>query len=179
MRIALLINSMREFAGNLYIITAILFFLDELPPIQVAAIWSVFFITQSLLDYPTGNLGDTLGYKRILIIAYLFQIAAVPFLLFENQVILFSVFMFLFAMGSSQESGALEAWFDNSYQDLAHDDDPERDIYTRYQARASVLFQAMALLGFLAGGLLASLISRKFVFFIFLILLNPIQMHLA
>ncbi|MHA2172721.1 MAG: hypothetical protein ACXAB7_22840, partial [Candidatus Kariarchaeaceae archaeon] len=83
----------------------------------------------------------------------------------------FSVFMFLFAMGSSQESGALEAWFDNSYQDLAHDDDPERDIYTRYQARASVLFQAMALLGFLAGGLLASLISRKFVFFIFLILL--------
>ncbi|MHA2099245.1 MAG: hypothetical protein ACW99A_11190, partial [Candidatus Kariarchaeaceae archaeon] len=57
MKIALSIDSVRDFAGNLYIITAILFFLETLSPLQVATVWGIYFITQAVLDYPTGNLG--------------------------------------------------------------------------------------------------------------------------
>ncbi|MHA2091049.1 MAG: MFS transporter [Candidatus Kariarchaeaceae archaeon] len=170
-KVALSINSVRELAGNLYIITAILFFLETLPPLQVATVWGIFFITQALLDYPTGNLGDAVGYKRILLAAYIFQIAAVPFLLVKNRFLWSSIFMFLFALGTSQESGALESWFDNTYRNLAQSEDPNREIYTRFQARASVVLQAMAILGFLLGGFFATLISRKFVFLLFLMLL--------
>jgi MFS family permease len=170
-KISLIINSLRVFAGNLYIITAILFFLETLPPLQVAAVWSVYFITQGVLDYPTGNLGDAIGYKKILLAAYLFQIAAVPFLLIENRFLYSSIFMFLFALGTSQESGALESWFDNTYRELAHNDDPNREIYTRLQARSSVIFYAMAIMGFLIGGFFATVVSRKFVFLVFLVLL--------
>lgn len=170
-KIALLINSIRSFAGNLYIITAILFFLEIHSPLEVATVWSIFFITQALLDYPTGNLGDAVGYKKILLAAYLFQIAAVPFLLVQNRLLWSSIFMFLFALGTSQESGALESWFDNTYHELADQDDPNRDIYTRFQARTSVIFYAVAIAGFLVGGFFATVVSRKFVFLLFMILL--------
>jgi MFS family permease len=79
--------------------------------------------------------------------------------------------MFLFAIGTSQESGALESWFDNTYRNMAQKDDPDREIYTRYQARVSVILYTMAILGFLVGGFFATVVSRKFVFLLFLLLL--------
>ncbi|MHA2033230.1 MAG: MFS transporter, partial [Candidatus Kariarchaeaceae archaeon] len=152
-------------------ITAILFFLETLSPLQVATVWGIYFITQAVLDYPTGNLGDAVGYRRILLAAYIFQIIAVPFLLVENRFLWSSIFMFLFAIGTSQESGALESWFDNTYRNMAQKDDPDREIYTRYQARVSVILYTMAILGFLVGGFFATVVSRKFVFLLFLLLL--------
>lgn len=146
---SVLINAFRAISHNLFIITSVLYFLDTLEPLQVGLIWGAFFITQALLDYPTGNLGDAVGYKTILLTGYIFQIIAVPFLLFDDRIkyspleltSIFAanlVFMIIYAIGTSQESGALEAWLDNRYRVMS-DDDSNREMYKHFQAKAGLI----------------------------------------
>ena len=134
-----------------------------------------------MLDFPTGNLGDAVGYKTILLTGYIFQIIAVPFLLFDDRIknsplgltSIFAanlVFMIIYAIGTSQESGALEAWLDNRYRVMS-DDDSNREMYKHFQAKAGLIHNVMSILGFVLGGAIATLFSRKVVFSLFLLLL--------
>ncbi|MCY3414381.1 MAG: hypothetical protein INQ03_22230 [Candidatus Heimdallarchaeota archaeon] len=167
----LLIDCIRILSGNLFLITITLFYLDTLEPLKVAFIWAAYYGIQAVLDYPTGNLGDMIGHKKILVIAYIFQLGATPFLLFAQSFSSYLIFMSLFAIGASQESGALEAWYDNSYRRLANDIDPERKIFSDYISRISFLYSTMAISGFVSGGFISTYVSREAVFVVFTVLL--------
>ncbi|UCE11009.1 MAG: hypothetical protein JSW61_03500 [Candidatus Thorarchaeota archaeon] len=170
-RARLIINLPRFFAGSFLIITLTLFFLDTLNPLEVGAVWSVYFTTLALLDYVSGTLGDAIGYKRVLMGAYLSKIIATPFLLFGDSFVWYFFFMILLAVGDSQESGALEAWFDNYYRPRAETEDPDRKVYTQFVARASPLYNISTICGFIAGGFIATEISRQTVFAVYAVLL--------
>ncbi|MHA1952098.1 MAG: MFS transporter [Candidatus Thorarchaeota archaeon] len=169
-RARLIINFPRFFAGSFLIITLTLFYLDTLNPLEVGVVWSVYFTTLALLDYISGTLGDAIGYKQVLIGAYLSKAIAIPFLLFGDSLIWYVLFMILLAVGDSQESGALEAWFDNYYRPRAEIEDPERKIYTQFIARSSPLYNTFTICGFVFGGFIATEFSRQMVFAIYAIL---------
>ncbi|MDF1540032.1 MAG: MFS transporter [Candidatus Thorarchaeota archaeon] len=170
-RARLIINFPRIFAGNFLIITLTLFYLDTLNPLEVGAVWGVYFTTLALLDYLSRTLGDTIGYKRVLIGAYLSKLIAIPFLIFGTSFIWYAAFMILLAVGDSQESGALEAWFDNYYRPRAESEDPERKIHTQFIARVSPVYSLVTICGFVIGGFVATEISRQTVFAVFAFLL--------
>ncbi|MFW9931358.1 MAG: MFS transporter, partial [Candidatus Thorarchaeota archaeon] len=170
-RARMMVNFPRIFAGNFLIITLTLFYLDTLNPLEIGAVWSVYFTTLALLDYVSGTIGDQIGYKRVLLGAYISKLIAIPFLLFGTTFAWYALFMVLLAIGDSQESGALEAWFDNYYRPRAEIEDPERKIYTQFIARATPFYNLMTISGFVVGGFIATEISRQTVFAVFAFLL--------
>ncbi|MDH5645073.1 MAG: hypothetical protein OEZ01_03650, partial [Candidatus Heimdallarchaeota archaeon] len=180
LKVGLLIKMSRSLAHNLFIITIVLYLLDTLSPVQVSLVWMCYFTTLALVDYPTGNLGDIWGYRRVLKIAYLTQILSIPFIIFNDLLgIVISdsefysslIFMVLFAIGSSQESGALEAWLDNRYHQLVENKDNNRETYKGFLAKSGPFINVMSVIGFVLGGFISSYYSRKLVFIIFMILL--------
>ncbi len=166
-RVRLVVNFPRIFAFNFLIITLTLFYLDTLSPTEVGFVWGAYFTVLALLDYASGTLGDQIGYKRVLLGGYVTKVLAMPFLLLGASFIHYLVFMILMAVGESQESGALEAWFDNQYRPRAEAEDPERKIYTQFTARSGPLYNIMTVTGFSLGGVIATAISRQAVFLIF------------
>ena len=168
-RVRLVVNFPRIFAFNFLIITLTLFYLDTLNPTEVGLVWGAYFTVLALLDYVSGTLGDQIGYKRVLLSGYVTKAIAMPFLLFGNSFIHYLAFMILMAVGESQESGSLEAWFDNQYRPRAETEDPDRKIYTQFVARAGPLYNIMTVTGFSLGGVVATAISRQAVFLVFAI----------
>lgn len=167
--VRLSIELVRTFADNLFLIVLVLFLLDTLKPIEVGTAWAIFFIIQAALDFPTGNLGDTIGHKQVLILAHFSQIIAIPLLLLRgyfNQTVAIYVFMALMAVGFSQESGALEAWMDNKYQQLGNQDE-DRSVFKGFQARLTFLTNLTTMGGFLSGGFISTFGSPDAVFLTF------------
>jgi len=80
-----------------------------------------------LVDYPTGALGDAIGQRYVIASALLCY--AIAFYLSSQIVIGTPFYVYiaiyaLFGLGSSQESGAFSAWFDNNYKvAMPHDKD--------------------------------------------------------
>ncbi len=74
-------------------------------------------LINTLLDYPTGALGDHIG-QRYVIAAALFCYSAAFMLTasitVESSFYVFLTIYILMGIGSSQESGAFDAWFDNN-----------------------------------------------------------------
>ena len=163
-KIFLSIDMIRTFSFNLMIISLVLTLTDTLPGTVVGFLWGVNFLFHAILDYPTGVLGDLIGHRTVLAFAYLSKALAVLVLLIANDPTEYMVFMIISAIGNSQESGALEAWFDNRYNNLAATVDKERTIYLKLQAVRLPLLTAMSIGGFLVGGIIASASSRTNVF---------------
>lgn len=164
------ISALRSLAENLLIITLILYFLDTLDDISVGVVWSVYFLILAVVDYPTGILGDHIGYRKLLTIAYLLKIIAVLFLIFGSGITYYVIFMVFFALGDSQESGALESWYDNHYKEKMDGLDDNRELYTAFTARKSGLIYTMAIIGFTAGGFITNSTSPQLLFSIYLVL---------
>lgn len=121
---------------------------------------------QTVLDYPTGALGDWIGQRYVIASALLCY--AVAFYL-SSQVIEGTPFIVyvaiygLFGLGSSQESGAFSAWFDNNYK-VAMPHDKDRKQYGVFQGRLGMVWQISSTLVLIPGSWLAWLYSRQFVF---------------
>ncbi|MFX1540957.1 MAG: hypothetical protein ACFFBX_09285 [Promethearchaeota archaeon] len=125
-------------------------------------------VVQTLLDYPTGAIGDWIGQRWIIASAlicysisfWLTAIAtsgvAVPFWIF---IIIYA----LMGLGASQESGAMPAWFDNNYR-VAMPNDTERKQYGVFWSRAGMVFQLISTLVLIPGSFLALLQGRSWVF---------------
>jgi MFS family permease len=123
---------------------------------------------QTLLDYPTGAIGDWIGQRWIIASAlicyslvfwltgYATSAVGVPFIVF---VIIYA----LMGLGASQESGAMAAWFDNNYR-VAMPNDKDRKQYGVFWARAGMVFQLISTLVLIPGSFLAFLFGRSWVF---------------
>ena len=147
----------------------ILFILDSLTPLEIGFLFAVNFGISAIIDYPTGALGDLIGHKFVLILAYIFHSISIIILLVANSFLIFLIYISLSAFASSQESGALESWFDNQYRSQIEHRDPDRLIYKTFKARNLLLITIISGLSFIMGGLLAA-ISRIFLFQVYLIL---------
>jgi MFS family permease len=121
---------------------------------------------QTSLDYPTGALGDWIGQRYVIASALLSY--AVAFYLSSLVVegtpfIVYVAIYALFGLGSSQESGAFGAWFDNNYK-VAMPHDKDRKQYGVFQGRLGMVWQVSSTLVLIPGSWLAWLYSRQFVF---------------
>ena len=125
-------------------------------------------VVQVVLDYPTGGIGDWIGQRWIIasalicysiaffLTAYAVSVIFVPFYIF----VLIYVLM---GLGSSQESGAMPAWFDNNYR-VAMPKDKDRKQYGVFWARAGTVFQFISTLVLIPGSILAFIFGRGWVF---------------
>ncbi|MGY5855320.1 MAG: MFS transporter [Candidatus Thorarchaeota archaeon] len=123
---------------------------------------------QTLLDYPTGALGDWIGQRYVISSALLCY--AVAFGLSSLIVkdtpapmwIYVSIYV-LFGLGSSQESGAFQAWFDNNYR-VAMPHDKDRKQYGVFQGRLVMVGQVSSTLVLIPGSWLALYYGETWVF---------------
>ncbi|MBD3405402.1 MAG: hypothetical protein GF411_04585, partial [Candidatus Lokiarchaeota archaeon] len=74
---------------------------------------------QTLLDYPTGALGDYIGQRYVISGAFLsFALAfyLVSFVTTTTPFLYLVLIYVLMGFGNSQMSGSFNAWFDNNYR---------------------------------------------------------------
>jgi MFS family permease len=123
---------------------------------------------QTLLDYPTGAIGDWIGQRYVISSALICY--AVAFYLSSMIVAdtpaplwIYVAIYALFGIGSSQESGAFNAWFDNNYR-VAMPHDKDRKQYGVFQGRLGMVWQISSTLVLLPGSWLAFFYGETWVF---------------
>ncbi|MFX0107689.1 MAG: MFS transporter [Candidatus Hodarchaeota archaeon] len=139
-------------------------FMDGLALIGVLVV--IQMVVQTLLDYPTGSLGDMIGHRYVIASAYL--IYGVVFYLTsiltpDTSILIFVLIYVLWGLAFSQESGAWDAWFDNNYR-VAAPDDMERKEYGVFLGRLGMIATAISMAALIPGGILAVIFSRMWVF---------------
>ncbi|MGY5854259.1 MAG: MFS transporter [Candidatus Thorarchaeota archaeon] len=123
-------------------------------------------LIQTLLDYPTGALGDWIGQRYVISSAFLsFGVSfyLVSLVTFETPFWFLVMIYVLMGFGNSQLSGSFNAWFDNNYR-VAMPGDSDRKQYGIFWGKVGMLFQIVATLALIPGSILAVLTSRAYVF---------------
>jgi len=110
----------------------------------------------------TAALGDMIGHEKILILAFSSYAIGLLFFVLGNNFWEFLPFALFQGIGASQESGALEAWFDNQYRRLSND--PETKIYGSFKGKLFFVFRITSGACFMISGIIAVLLSRRFLF---------------
>lgn len=121
---------------------------------------------QIMLDYPTGVLGDWIGQRWVIasaLFCYAFAFGLSSQVVIGTPFYVYILIYALFGLGSSQESGAFNAWFDNNYR-VAMPHDKDRKQYGVFQGRLGMVWQISAAIVLIPGSWLAWLYSRQFVF---------------
>ncbi len=122
--------------------------------------------SQTILDYPTGSIGDWIGQRYLLAGAFLtygLSLYLLSLATIDTSFFYFVVVMVLLGIGGALESGALDAWLDNNYR-VAAPEDQERMQYGVFRGKALGLFFLVDAIVMVPGGLLAALFGRAWVF---------------
>jgi MFS family permease len=123
-------------------------------------------VVQTLLDYPTGTVGDMIGHRYIIASAYIIYSIAyylTSLLTPETPFYVFIVIYVLWGIAASQESGAWGAWFDNNYR-VASPGDVDRKEYGVFFGRFGMIVTFLSMLALIPGAILAVIFSRMWVF---------------
>jgi MFS family permease len=123
---------------------------------------------QTLLDYPTGAIGDWIGQRYVISSALLcyagaFYLSSMIVADTPAPLWIYVIIYTLFGIGSSQESGAFNAWFDNNYR-VAMPHDKDRKQYGVFQGRLGMVWQVSSTLVLLPGSWLAFFYGETWVF---------------
>jgi MFS family permease len=149
----------------------ILFLISELSYFWFGVLMATQFTLQSVLDYPTGALSDLIGQKKVLLVAYIFHCISVCFLIISTTFFGYLIAIVISSIGYSQESGALESWFDNSYTHYNKGKDADKAIFGQFQGKILVFESAIRGIAFVLGGIIATIYSRRFLLLMHLIIL--------
>ncbi|MFX0112942.1 MAG: hypothetical protein ACFFB3_00190, partial [Candidatus Hodarchaeota archaeon] len=152
--------SLMTFTFSLPATFVVLFLLEAITFEQLGILLAVQMTVQLLFDYPTGALGDAIGHRRVLASAYVSYIVATIFLIAAESFQFLLIYAVVGAFASSQESGTLQAWYDNQYRFLAQTIDPNRKIYGEFMGKLQALSLALIGAAILIGGIIATLWSR-------------------
>ncbi|MFX1534061.1 MAG: MFS transporter [Promethearchaeota archaeon] len=138
----------------------VIFYLNHISFAELGFLFAISTICIAVLDYPTGALADTIGTKKVLIIAYSSFMISWIILFISESIFGFILAILIAALGHSQLSGTLEAWYANRYKALNGD----MNIFRNKIGKISSLrlFFTAALVAL--GGLLANFIGILFVF---------------
>lgn len=104
-----------------------------------------------VLELPTGGAADALGRRPVLLLAALFELAAMGLLLVAGSLPLLVLVFALEGVYRALQSGPLEAW----YVDAAQLADPDADIEGGLAAAGTVTGIAVAVGSAVGGGLVA------------------------
>ena len=127
---------------------------------------SIQMVVQTLLDYPSGALGDWIGQRWVIAIGNMLY--GVNFLM-VSFVSTFTPVWYLVTMfaiqgiAQSQISGAWGAWFDNNYR-IAKPDDTDRKQYGVFWGRMGMISQIASTVVLIPGSILAVVFQRPAVF---------------
>ncbi|MFW9992475.1 MAG: MFS transporter [Candidatus Odinarchaeota archaeon] len=131
---------------------------------ELGVLLAVSFILQAVIDYPSGALGDRIGQRKILAIAYSLHAFAFSCLILAKSLEFIFVIYIVEAMARSFESGAIQSWLDNNYKSIATDTDPEYKTYLNIQSRIEMFIGLFSSSMFLLGGIVATWLFRETVF---------------
>jgi MFS family permease len=123
-------------------------------------------VVQTILDYPTGALGDTIGHRYVIASALLCYAGAFWVTSLTNPQSPYWMFVMIYVLlgtGYSQESGAWGSWFDNNYR-VAMPNDTERKQYGVFQGRLGMVSQLVTTAVIIPGSLIALILQRQWVF---------------
>ncbi len=123
-------------------------------------------ITQTLLDYPSGALGDAIGQRWVIAIGN--ALFGVSFFMVSlvNSSTPFAYLAVIYALqglAQSQISGAWGAWFDNNYK-VAMPHDKKRKQYGVFWGRIGMVGQIASTIALIPGSIIAAVFNRPFVF---------------
>ena len=164
--LTILMTSVRLIADAFFI----LYILDRIGYSKTSLLLAIRFLTQAVIDYPTGALGDWIGHKRVIFIAYIshsFTFVLLGSLLFfsPSNIVIYLIFIsILQSFSLAQESGALQSWFDNGYNEIAKANDPEKEIYSGVFGKTQILGSVIGIFTIMIGGLIAEIWSREILF---------------
>ncbi|MFX0113828.1 MAG: MFS transporter [Candidatus Hodarchaeota archaeon] len=130
----------------------VLFVIDTVGYAQLGVLLAVRFLLQAVLDYPSGALGDWIGQRWVLFIAFLSYGLSYTLLIWAESFSRLLIVYLLFGFAASQESGAWTAWFDNNYKIAVDDADPQRGIYKLMMGRWRMVVNFTGAVAFLVGG---------------------------
>jgi MFS family permease len=142
----------------------ILFSIDNIGFALTGVTLSFTFLIQLLFDYPSGSLGDWIGQRWVLSISFACYGIAFFLMTTAQTFTSFMLIAFFNGFGNAQNSGAINTWLDNNYQKVIEQTDPERKVYGFSRARVLTMTRIASAVAFMTGGLLATQISRQFVF---------------
>lgn len=165
-RTFLVLSLASAFLGNLSSTFFILFAYDNIGIAQASIVMSFMLLIQLVTDYPSGSLGDWIGQRWVLTIAYSCYGIFYFLLTITDTFSGFLVLAFFNGLANAQASGALDSWVDNNYQKVVGKADPERKIYGFSMARNRSVIRIIMAIAFITGGTMATLISREHVFFV-------------
>ncbi|MFX1369967.1 MAG: MFS transporter, partial [Promethearchaeota archaeon] len=121
---------------------------------------------QTLLDYPTGVVGDWIGQRFILATAFL-TYAAVYYLVslvtYDSPFLFIALIYALEGVAGSQQSGAMGSWLDNNWR-VAMEEDEGRKQYGVFIGKYGMIMWLTNVLILIPGGVLAVVIARQWVF---------------
>ena len=123
-------------------------------------------VIQTLLDYPTGALGDHIGQRYVIasaLLCYAVAFYATSIVTEDSPFFMFVIIYVMMGLGASQESGAWGAWFDNNYR-VAVPNDVDRKQYGMLMGRVNFVFEVVATLVLIPGAWLALIFARTWVF---------------
>jgi MFS family permease len=120
---------------------------------QIGILMGAYSLTIVLLEVPTGGLADSVGRKRVSMVAYSTTMIAGLILLFSFSFSLFLVGWILAGVGRALASGSLDAWF----VDALREANPEIDLQPPLAKAGTVTFLALGL-----GTLLSGILPRLF-----------------
>jgi len=123
-------------------------------------------LVQTLLDYPTGAIGDWIGQRWIVAsagICYAASFFMVSFVTTTTPFLYLIGIYVLTGLAQSQQSGAWAAWFDNNYR-VAMPGDTDRKQYGVFWGRMGMLMGVVATASLIPGSIMAVVISRPWVF---------------
>ncbi|MHA2225904.1 MAG: MFS transporter [Candidatus Hodarchaeales archaeon] len=157
-----LINSfLMSMSSTFYILNAI----DHIGFTLAGVMTSVLLLTQVILDYPSGSLGDYIGQRWVLGISYGCYGFGFFLLTTANDFTSFLIAAIINGIGFAQASGTLNTWLDSNYQKVATVD-TERKIYGYARSRVNTIDNLGLAASFMSGGIIATIFSRQTVFFI-------------
>ncbi|MHA2251918.1 MAG: MFS transporter [Candidatus Kariarchaeaceae archaeon] len=148
----------------------VLYVIDQVGIEKLALLFTVLLLVQAAIDFPTGALGDWIGERWVMAIAYGLHSVSYYLLITAEKYNDFLIVFVLEGIAKAQESGTLESWFDNNYKVVVSEEDPNRDVYLRISGKAFMTNDMIGASIAVLGGYLASNLSddhqvgRQFVF---------------
>ncbi len=142
----------------------VLYAIDKIGYTLAATCTSIMLLTQLIFDYPSGSLGDWIGQRWVLAIAFSCYSFTFFLLISANSFMDFAFLNIINGFGNAQSSGAFETWVDNNYREMVGENDLDRRIYGFTMGRISSLTNLSLGASFLIGGALSTTFDRPFVF---------------
>ena len=144
----------------------VLYLLEFLTYRELGIVIAIQLLVGGILDYPTGAFADKFGHGKILFTAYICIIPGGLILIFQRTFYGVIFAFTLIAIGRSQESGALDSYFDNQYNLGSSNFDKENQLFGAFKSRVQTVNYLVAGIAFISGGLVATWIGRRFLIFL-------------